>query len=203
MLSKVKYIFISVLGIIIFSCGNSGEIGVSEYMGWINNAENGLKVVKELKEFKFELFYKPIEYIAINEQRKFDIDTSLYTERLTELKDLQYYTLKIESLSGSEMMRTGIDSEDEYYQRLQYFNDIAQYDMALIDGNDTLSCVLFHFERNYGVAPYNNIVLGFPRKDGAPSSKTFRFSERVLGVGIVNLKISDKDINNIPELILN
>lgn len=189
--------------IVILSCGQDSRLSIPDYVGWINNSENGLKSVKELNDYRFELFYKPVEYIAINEQRTFGIDPVLYSKRLKELDGLQYYTLRIESLIGKEMMRTGIHSEHEYSMRLQYFSDLAQYDMKLVDGNDTLTCALFHFERNYGVAPYNNIVLGFQKIKGSVNSKTLTFNERVLGIGKVNLKIEDKDINNIPQLILN
>ena len=183
------------------SC-NPEKLSVSDYLEWVNNPENGLKVSKELNDYKFELLYKPVEYIAINEQRKLDVDTISYYHRIEELKEMQYYTLKIETLTGLEMMKAGIGSEQEYSNRLQYFSDLAQYDITLVDGGDTLTCALFHFERNYGVAPYNNIVLGF-FNNKKNNSKTLIFNERVLEVGRVKLKIKEKDINNIPEIILN
>ena len=191
------------VGLAFFCACSSGELGVPDYLAWVNNSANGLKVAKELNDYKFELLYKPTEFIAINEQRTTDVNKELYHNRIEELKDLQYYTLKIETLTGQEMMRSGITSEQEYSYRLQYFSDIAQYNMRLIDGNDTLTCALFHFERNYGVAPYNNIVLAFPKTDNLNNSKTFTFNEQVLGVGKVNIKIDKKDINNIPQVILN
>ena len=89
------------------SC-NPEKLSVSDYLEWVNNPENGLKVSKELNDYKFELLYKPVEYIAINEQRKLDVDTISYYHRIKELKEMQYYTLKIETLTGLEMMKAGI-----------------------------------------------------------------------------------------------
>src|SRR5690606_10624522 len=120
--------------------------------------------------------------------------------RIKEIKDFQYYTLKIESLKGTEMMRTNIASEHEYSQRLQYFSDLVQYDLSLEENNDTLTCQLFHFERNYGVAPYNNIVLGFP-KPTQESTKTLVFNDQILGIGKIKLKIEKENIDNIPNII--
>ncbi len=202
MKNKYQFFFLIAGIALLFSCNNVDELKIPAYLDWVNDPTNGLKVAKELNDYKFELFYKPVEFVAIKEQRKTDIDTALYHQRITELNGLQYYTLRIETLIGQEMMRTGIGSEQDYSNRLQYFSDLAQYDMRLIDGSDTLSCVLFHFERNYGVAPYNNIVLGFPKTEGNTNSKTFIFDEQVLGVGRVNLKIANTDINNIPKVIL-
>lgn len=187
---------------IMFSC-SSDELGVKDYLSYIKDGDNGLKITKELNNYQFELQYKPVEFIAINEQRTIHVNDTLFKKRVKELEGLQYYTLKIQSLTGTEMMRTGINSEQEYSNRLQYFSDLAQYDMRLVDGNDTLTCALFHFERNYGVAPYNNIVLAFPKIEGENNTKTFTFSEQVLGVGKVNLKIAQQDINNIPQVKLN
>jgi len=201
-MNKITYILFLMLLSMFFSC-SSDELEVKDYLAYVKNPDNGLKVSKDLNEYQFELQYKPVEFIAINEQRTIHVDTAIYKQRVEELNGLQYYTLKIQALAGKEMMRTGITSEQEYSNRLQYFSDIAQYDMRLIDGNDTLTCVLFHFERNYGVAPYNNIVLGFPKTAGEVEDRTFTFSEQVLGVGKVNLKVAKQDINNIPKVKLN
>lgn len=185
-----------------FSC-SSDELEIKDYLAYVKNPDNGLKISKDLNEYQFELQYKPVEFIAINEQRTTQIDTALFDQRIKELNGLQYYTLKIQSLTGAEVMRTGISSEQEYGNRLQYFSDLAQYDMRLVDGNDTLTCALFHFERNYGVAPYNNIVLGFSKIAGENNTKTFTFNEQALGVGKVKLKVAKQDINNIPKVKLN
>lgn len=199
---KTKYYIIFFFGsMMLFSCTQK-ELSVKDYLAWVNNPENGLKVSKEIKDYKIELFYKPAEYIAINEQKTTEIDTALFYQRIKEIKDFQYYTLKIESLKGTEMMRTNISSEHEYSQRLQYFSDLVQYDLSLEENNDTLSCQLFHFERNYGVAPYNNIVLGFP-KPTQENAKTLVFNDQILGIGKIKLKIEKENIDNIPNIILN
>lgn len=199
---KTKYYILFFLcSTMLFSCTQK-ELSVKDYLAWVNNPENGLKVSKEIKDYKIELFYKPAEYIAINEQKTTEIDTALFYQRIKEIKDFQYYTLKIESLKGTEMMRTNISSEHEYSQRLQYFSDLVQYDLLLEENNDTLTCQLFHFERNYGVAPYNNIVLGFP-KPTQENAKTLVFNDQILGIGKIKLKIEKENIDNIPNIILN
>lgn len=199
---KTKYYIIFFWSSMMLLSCTQKELNVKDYLAWVNNPENGLKVSKEIKEYKIELFYKPVEYIAINEQKTTEIDTALFFQRIKEIKDFQYYTLKIESLKGTEMMRTNISSEHEYSQRLQYFSDLVQYDLLLEENNDTLTCQLFHFERNYGVAPYNNIVLGFP-KPTQENAKTLVFNDQLLGIGKIKLKIEKENIDNIPNIILN
>ncbi|PKP41292.1 MAG: hypothetical protein CVT95_12905 [Bacteroidetes bacterium HGW-Bacteroidetes-12] len=186
----------------ILSACTSKEITVSEYLYWVKNPENGLVVSKEFENYKISLFYKPIEYIAINEQRTTSLDTLIFFNRLKELNGFQYYTLKIESLSGEDVLSTNISTEQQYFDRLYYFTDAIEYNLMLEENSDTLSCQLCHFERNYGVAPYNNIDLGFINT-GIESDKTLVFNDQVLGLGKVKFKIAKKDIDNIPNIKLN
>ena len=183
------------------SCSQK-EVTVSEYLNWVKNPENGLVVSKEFENYKISLFYKPVEFIAINEQKTTTIDTTVFFSRLKQLNEFQYYTLKIESLTGEDVLSTNISTEQEYFDRLYYFTDVLEYDLMLEENNDTLSCQLCHFERNYGVAPYNNIDLGFTSSE-IQTDKTLVFNDQVLGLGKIKLKIAKKDIDNIPKIKLN
>jgi hypothetical protein len=199
---KVKhYIVIFWSSIMLLSCTQK-EVTVGEYLNWVKNPENGLVVSKEFENYKISLFYKPVEFIAINEQRTTSIDTTVFFNRLKQLEEFQYYTLKIESLTGEDVLKTNISTEQEYFDRLYYFTDVLEYDLMLEENKDTLSCQLCHFERNYGVAPYNNIDLGFTSSE-IQTDKTLVFNDQVLGLGKIKLKIAKKDIDNIPKIKLN
>ncbi len=173
-----------------------------EYVSWVNKEDNGCLVKKEIGQFEFALQYKPIEYVVLMEEKDEHLKKQVLEKRMTELKGMQYYTLKITSKEGKEFLKTGISSEEEYYGRLQYFVSAMQDDLALIEGKDTLPCLLYHFERNYGLAPYNNIVLGFKTgNEGKAEDKTLIYEDQVLGLGPVRLTINGKDISNTPNLI--
>lgn len=201
-MSKTKYyILIFWSSLMLLSCTQK-EVSVSAYLNWVKNPKNGLIVNKEFENYNISLFYKPVEYIAITEQKTTKIDTAIYFNRIKELNEFQYYTLKIESLTGEEVLSTKITTEQEYFDRLYYFTDALEYDLMLEENKDTLSCQLCHFERNYGVAPYNNINLGFTSTK-IQTDKTLVFNDQVLGLGKIKFKIEKKNIDNIPNIKLN
>ena len=62
-----------------------------------------------------------------------------------------------------------------------------------------MPCGLFLFERNYALAPYNNMVIGFKNKN-KDSDINVVFDEQVLGVGTLKFKLHAEDIANVPQL---
>jgi len=178
------------------------ELKPFEYVKWIDDDANGLNVKKEIGEYEFSVIYKPLEYIVLMETKDQNIKKDFLQKRMKELGNMQYFTFRVKSKKNREIMRAGIKSENEYYSRLEYFVSDAQDDISLIEGKDTLSCLLYHFERNYGVSPSNSIVLGF-EKDRLENSydKTLVFNDHVLGVGPICLTLKNNDINKLPALI--
>ncbi len=179
-----------------------GELQPVEYMKWIENENNGLRVKKEIGNFEFMLQYKPLEYVTLLEQKMANTQSDSIRRRTLELGDMQYYTFRITSKKDDEMLKTGVQSEEDYYGRLDYFISAIQDDIALVDGKDTLPCLLYHFERNYALAPYSNMVLGFKNivKKNIINNKTFIYDDAVLGTGPVQITIKGNDLLQIPKL---
>jgi hypothetical protein len=188
------------------SCSPKKELGLDEYAMWIENTDNGLSIKKEIADFEFRLIYKPIDYVIAYEYKKGGLQKDSIVKRKEHLKNYQYYTLKIKSTTDNELMRAGIQSDNEYYERLEYFTSNMQDDMVLVDGKDTLPCVLYHFERNYGVSPYNTMVMAFEDKvkqNEKTNDKLFIYDDKILGTGKIAIKINGTDIDNSPALKLN
>lgn len=179
---------------------------MQEYAEWVENTDNGLSVKKEIEEFEFKLIYKPIDYIIDYEYKNGVVKKDSILKRKADLQGYQYFTFKIKSKSGKEIMREGIQSDNEYYERLEYFMESMKDNFVLVDGNDTLSCKLYHFERTYGLSPYNTMVMTFeePTNDNKNTNdKIFIYDDKIFGVGKIAMKISGKDIDNSPTLKLN
>jgi len=198
--SSFKYFLIAGF-LALIGCG-TGSLEPKEYMGWIENIENGLKKTEKIGDYEFSLQYKPIEYVALVESRDVNIEEETLKSKVAELKDFQYYNLKIMALGAAELLSANIVEEDEYYGRLNYFVTYAQEDIQLIEANDTLPCSLYLFERNYGLANHNNIVLGF-KSNNKDADKTVIFNDQVLGTGPVRFKINKEDLLEIPSLKTN
>lgn len=192
------YVLIAVL----FAGCARQSLAPSEYVNWVRDESNGLKVEKEIAGHLFQLQYKPSEYEVLMQTPDVQLSKKSLSEYEENAGGLQFYTLTIVTADHREISSSGIADETEYEQRVMYAMSEMQYDFELIDGNDTLPCVFFHCERNFNISPENNILLGFDKSANTITDKTLIYTDRLLDCGPVKLTIKAEDIENIPELLL-
>lgn len=195
-LSKLYWI---ILICFFVSCGKR-NLAPDEFVRWVEDAGNGLTVSKEFDNAAFQIIYKPTDYIVAKELLNGGIKKDEIPERLKDLDGMQYFTLRIKSTESNELLSAEASRENEYYERLEYFMDNVQNDLWLVEDKDTIPCALSHYERNYGLAPYNNFVIAFAKNNDKPNDKIFIYNDRILGTGKVMFKIKAEDINNIPTI---
>ncbi|MES2394411.1 MAG: hypothetical protein V4549_00305 [Bacteroidota bacterium] len=171
-----------------------------DYVSWVEDMQNGLKVEKTIEDFTYTLQYKPLEYLALMELKKDSILTNELEKTIDNYSDLQYYTFRISAPGEGELLKKKLGSTNEYYHRIQYYSFEMQKDLKLIDGKDTLDCALFHFERVYGLAPYATFVLGFPPTESM-NNKTLFYNEKVFGTGKIYLTVQLKNYKKLPLVI--
>jgi hypothetical protein len=178
-----------------------------DYIKWIENEENGLLVKKTLGDFTFSLQYKPLDYVALSHFKRSNIKNEEFEKKKNEFEGMQYFTLRVQSASNKNFLKAGIQSKDEEYARLQYFAFNMQNDLTLIDGKDTLKCVLHHFERTYNITPYADFVIGFESGNKGSqltnNDKVLIYNDQVLNLGTIKIKINKQSLNRIPTLIYN
>ncbi|NUQ23117.1 MAG: hypothetical protein HUU34_04140 [Saprospiraceae bacterium] len=145
--------------------------------------------------------YLPAEWLAIKEA---GVDQpEKITAALAEYEGLEYYRMRIELLGGQgDVLQHGASNTDEYYARVSYFSFDMQKEISLIAGQDTFTCKLFHFERNYGAAPYADFMLGFDEPEGNNLDRILIYEDRVFSDAPITMTISGKNINSIPKLKL-
>jgi hypothetical protein len=141
---------------------NNVKLAPKDYVQWNENPENGMIIEKTIGDFSFSSFYETPEYLALKEFGDTQFTKKEYEEKLMEYDGMEYFSFRIQSLSNTEeLLKVGIKSDDEYYARIEYFSFKMQKDFKMIEGNDTLDCKLFHFERVYGLAPKATFIMGF------------------------------------------
>lgn len=195
------------LGLLLFwglySCGKSTLVA-SDYVSWVNDPTNGLLKHKMITPLEVELLYKPIPYIIANEQRTNEINKEAYEARFKKLEGLQYYTLKL-SIVGQEQDVTNFQVMDQTQQqdRLAYLSFAMQEDIKLVEGNDTLPCVLYHFERSYDVTAFRTFVLAFEqRATHKEEDKTLVLDLAYFKTGPIKINYNRSDLSQIPNLKL-
>lgn len=179
------------------------------YVKWMQDPKNGLNIKKEMKDFKFTVQYEPAEYIVANFEKDPYLKTSVLNSQKNKYSDLQYYTLEISCPSaGKDLLTIGIDDQQDYLKRENYYSFDFEHKIYLIDnGRDTLSCALFNYAPNYGIAPHINFSFAFKKnneelKNGISlSDKTLVIEDEIFGNGILQFNIKRDAINNIPTML--
>lgn len=174
-----------------------------EYVKWVSDSKNGLKKIESRGPVTIDLQYKPIPFVIANEFRKTKIEERAYTERFLELEGAQYYTLKlkVDPTIAPDITKYNVSSIPEHQQRLYYLAYQLQNDIKLVDGNDTLSTQLFHFERSYDITPHRTFVLAFNDKNkNKKADKTFILDSKPLGIETLEIKFTEEELNNLPTL---
>lgn len=208
-----KIIFPLLLCLLALTACSPVELDPNAYASWIENPDNGLNTTAIAGDFKFNLQYKPLTYVAFLNLEKENRNKTEFLKNMEDMKDLQYYTLRINPKGGGgEMLQTNLTSKEEYFYRVQYFSFQLKRDLYLVEGKDSLPCVFAHFERSYAVSPNNNFILAFPVSEKEKSLRTqgkeyltdkvLVYNDQYLQTGQVKLKIDKKSFANIPDLKL-
>ncbi len=177
-------------------------LSVKDYIMWMQDLKNGFRKEKNMGDLNFILQYKPYEYIICMEEREEKIYDTLLKSRINDLSGIQYYDLKILlNEKEGELLKYNLSSNDEYEKRIKYFAYEMQNDIELVEGNDTLPCILYHFERTYDVAPYCTVLVGFNKKEGdSEKQRTFLFHDKTFNKGLLKFTFKENRLKNLPKL---
>lgn len=180
-----------------FSCNHPDALAPKPYLAWIKKHHKKLIAKQELEGISYALTYRPVDLLVLSELGDRPSQSDFFQLR-KEYQDLQYFTLRIQG--NQDMMKYGIRSEDDYYQRLDYFAFYAQQDIQLIIAQDTLPCAMYHFERNYGGAPFLSLNLGFEVPEESRGDRSVAFYDRVYTGKLILLELAQEELNHIPKL---
>ena len=77
-----------------------------------------------------------------------------------------------------------------------------QNDLKLVSGTDTVPCTLFHYVRNFDLAPYAEFVLAFKSSgEKTNADKELIFDGTSLGISRCIFLVKNEDISGVPQLI--
>jgi hypothetical protein len=196
-----------VLVALLFNACKPASLGIKEYMAYIDDPSNGLLKTEEIGDFKISVQYRPVEYISVIEVRDADDDLSPaeFSKAMKENENMQFFLLRIAgTLKKEDALLSGLSREEEYYERLSHLIGGIEKNVLLVDGVDTLPCMMHHYERNYKLSDFHNITLIFEKKkDKQAHDKTLIYDDVMLGIGKIKINITRESINSIPELNTN
>ncbi|MCH8903121.1 MAG: hypothetical protein IIA45_04320 [Bacteroidetes bacterium] len=201
----LKFFLIAFVCFLVSNCSKTA-LPPHEFAQWVEHENNGLKVYKNIGDYEFTLQYKPVEYIALNQLKHKKLTSKVLDDKINELNELQYFTFQIALKDKNTSIIDAARGDPEMFEQLvNYFSFGMQNDIQLLEGDKLKDCVLFHFERSYGLTPYNRFVLAFANdlnndNKSSEKDKIFLFNDHVLGVGPMKMKIQTHDLDKIPNI---
>lgn len=177
---------------------------IIEYVGYVDNAKNGLIQEKAVGDIKLICSYKPSEYILINEKVK-DIEhldsIKISNDEIVNIENVVFFKLDLVSNSKKDFLKSGIKSESQYFSRLQYLISNVKDDLIVRVGKDTLSCLFSELERDYGLTKKVTLNLGFSNENIISKDEDLEliFYDRGFGLGNQIFKFNKTVLANVPK----
>lgn len=178
-----------VITCLIIGCGVE-KLEKREFINWIKNPQNQFFQTKRIGDIQLSLQYAPSTYLELIQDGASD-------------KEMQQYILEMIVLDSknTDIAKYNISTIPDYEMRMQYMSFSMQQDIKLVDGNDTLECKWFHFERGADIKPHRTWLLGFDKLLATDTqTKTLIVDASKLGAGIVKFKFDKNILTNIPTL---
>lgn len=187
--------------LLLSACGKQ-SLAPAEYMKWVEDESNGLRVKRSLSDYVFTLQYRPVDYMLAQESGSGALPAAQLAQRRKELEQSMHFNFIIGTPGGEVSPFKANTTPEGYFERVNHFLTDGYTDFKLRSGNDTFDCTLCHAEQTYGLAPENIIVLAFePRTDkeiNFTSDLQLVYEDKVLGTGAVKMKIEKEKLDKIP-----
>lgn len=201
--SNLYILFILVL---FTGCKNiHSSLQKDEYLEFIKLKSNELNKQREIGDVYFNVSYVPSELMLIN-QLEDSANNINIQDVLNEKRKYAYFKVKIGCVNKSQdILRKDVKSEEEYFQRIEYYSFKFQNDLKLIVAQDTFPCILSQFDRTYGLTPTIDIACMFEKKNSIEnecSDFNFEFYDNYFNCGIVKFVFDGNEICNLPNLKL-
>jgi len=188
--------------VILASC-NRG-VAPSEYVKYIENPSNGLKVKQEVNGVAYTLQYEPTSYCVMLEKRSFSVPADEFNTEYDRFKGLEHYTFRIDKNSMDSLVNKLGDTSKYKKGVAEYFDFWIQKDIKMVMGNDTIPCSICQPDANTGMSQYYTFSLGFSTKNESQAEsqadRFFIYENKILHTNKVTLCVKGKDVKSIPVL---
>lgn len=201
-ISKNNFIVIFTI-LLAVGCGSDMSLDIDEYKEWLTDNKYIYSKTKRINPLVFMLTYRPVHEMVLAQSKGKILSKDEFLEAEYELEGLQYYTLKIglEGDAKTNITNYKVSNKSESDQRLYYLSFLMKNDIYLIEGNDTLNCQLYHFERAFNLSNHRTFNLAFDKSEnGKNKDKTIIIDSPFFGTGPVKMKFQAKELNNIPTI---
>lgn len=186
-----------------YGCQSEKAVSPEEYVRWVRDAENGLRITQAQNGFDFELQYKPHTYEALMQfSHPKAVNQEQVNEHIDAIKGHQYLNLTISSQQGENIIEQVASSDEGQADRQTYFLYGMRENLYLLQGQDTLPCLMFHQEQDPTNKSRKRFLLSFAGHTNTQNQGCkLLFEDAVLGTGPVSLELPAKRFENMPSIL--
>lgn len=167
--------------LLLTSC--STELNPDSFKDFCSDPENGWVQQKSFGDVTLRCFRKPTEYLALQEVKFSHDSLGVVKQKCDQYRQLEYYEIQVEA-EGLQLERSRSNYNGEDKSMVEYLSYDFEQNIRLVNGTDTLSPALFHFERSYGLNSKVTFNLAFDVKQ-KKSDRILEVDSELLGSGKV------------------
>ena len=200
-IKTVKYLLISLI-ITLYACNKNDVFVVSsnsDVKQFIENEKEINSYEKKIKDVNFKLKYISNEQMALQQVSDITKINQVQFDSIVKNYDsLLFFNLQIDIDNFNEELlkyKLGGNIDASYSQRVDYYAFKMQKDINIVLAEkDTIPCMMYHFERNYGVSPKNNFMIGFKLSNF--KNAVLVYDNNLLQTGIIKFELKEKEITH-------
>lgn len=170
------------------------------YISWVTSERSGLRDILTNGDYFFDVQYQPAEMVYLQRYSESNASEEERDAALAEISTLQYYTLTVGMIDNSvDFIQSGTSGPEERQAKIYYFSYPFQEDIALIEGGEKRSPVLFHFERSMDMKNRRTFVMGFEKPIDGEGETSFIIDSHFFGPESIVLTINKQDIKKLKQ----
>ena len=199
---KILQFFFGLLTITFYSCNSNDVFVISsneDIKKFIENEKKINSFEKKIKDVNFKLKYITNEQMALQQVSDISqINQVQFDSIVRNYDSLLVFNLQIEIDNFDDELlkyKLGGDLDASYAQRVDYYSFKMQKDINIVLADkDTIPCTMYHFERNYGISPKNNFMIGF--KLSHFKKAVLVYDNNLLQTGIIKFELNEDKITH-------
>lgn len=177
------------------------SLSISDFIEYVRTEANGLTSTVSRNNYSLSATYEPADYLALKELRNEKITPENFGKVREKFTDYYYFDFLIKAPEGKDIL----DKRDSSKSAIVFHHLSFEFsnDVFLISGNDTMPCLLHHFENTNAISPDCHFSMMFQTPDEsfiARDTIWFSYQDKLFDLGTVNIPFFTDNIERIPRL---
>lgn len=185
--------------LILLSCNGVKQLNMKDYLNYMEDADNGYVQTVETDKINYSIQFASPEYVLCKElSGQSTSNDSFAKARLNELEGYSFFLIKIELKDGYKSVLEKQQRDMDVSRMTAYYQNFALNDITVTADGAELVPQTYHFEDNYGVAPFNTIVVGY--KHSLKDKAELTFNDKYNNIPLIKAAYSKELLTGMPKL---